>query len=1109
MRKSILTPAWAAWLFVIALFPTGNACAQQGGGMIPVQPRCESRDNPLGVDTAAPQLSWLIQATDPGARGLRQAAYQVLAASTPELLAKDQGDLWDSGKVPSDAMNQIAYVGHPRPSSATAFWKVRVWPALPALGNGEAQAGAPSDWSPVAHWTLGVLSPDDWQARWITAPGLGGTPKTLGYHAAVSKQSDQPKWVQVDLGRAQPAAILRLVPLVHDGHIGFGFPVRFKIETSATSDFHDATVIADQTSADFANPGAQPVDLPISSGSVKRHVRITATKLWARGNGEYCFALRQFAVLAPAGANLAASVPVLSLDSVEAYGWGRAGLTDGALEPDTAAPAKAAAKYASILLRRDFTAKPGLVRAVVHVCGLGHYELFINGAKVGDQLLAPGWSLYSKTCLYDSYDITARLRPGANATGIALGNGMYNVTAGRYTKFKGTFGPPKAIAQLRLEYADGTVDIVGTDAAWQVAPGPITFSSVYGGEDYDARQEKTGWDLPGLPGGAAAAWLPAALTAGPGGELKGLSCAAAPIKAFDELKPVSQKSLNATTTVYDLGQNASLMPRLVVSGPPGSSVRIIPSELLREDGSGDTDDTMCDEKSYWTYTLKGGGNETWFPQFFYRGGRYLKVVREAPAGGGALPVVSALTGVVVHSSSPPAGTFSCSNDLFNRTHTLVRWAQRSNLMSVITDCPQREKLGWLEQYHLNGPSLRYEWALSPLFTKGMRDMRDSQLANGFVPNIAPEYVKFGGEGDGNAFRNSPEWGSTFLLSAWQQYEFDGDLNLLRRYYDDMGRYVAYLRGRARDEILDFGLGDWYDIGPKNPGFAQLTPKALTATAFYYYDTWVLARTARLLGKTVDATLYDQQAAVIRDAFNKKFFNASTRDYATGSQCANSIPLVMDLVEEKDRAAVLANIVKDVKAKGLTAGDVGYRYLLRALADGGRSDVIFELNNQSEKPGYGYQLKKGATSLTEAWNALRSSSQNHFMLGQINEWFYHDLAGIQCDPAGPGFKKIVIRPAIVGDLTHVSASYDSASGKIICAWKRTGGQLGLGVAIPPNTTATVYVPARAYMPVRLGDQPAAQSPGVTFLRNETGCAVFEVGSGTYSFQTTTPEDASGK
>jgi hypothetical protein len=526
--------------------------------------------------------------------------------------------------------------------------------------------------------------------------------------------------------------------------------------------------------------------------------------------------------------------------------------------------------------------------------------------------------------------------------------------------------------------------------------------------------------------------------------------------------------------------------------------------LVKSDGR--LDDTMCGGKTCWTYTLKGAGTETWFPKFFYRGARYLRVDCLPPKGLTNLPVVKSIAGVVVQSASEPVGEFQCSDDLFNRIHALVRWAQRGNMMSLMTDCPQREKRGWLEEDHLNGPALRYEFDLAQLFTKQMNDMADSQLANGLVPTTAPEYTVFRDRGQTNRdergrFGDSPEWGSAFILVPWQQYEFDGDLELFRRHYDAMTNYIAFLDGRASNHIINYGLGDWYDLGPKAPGMAQLTPIALTGTAFYFLDVQIMAQAAAWLGKTNDAHAFSELAGEIRAAFNDRFYHPTNRSYATGSQCANSIPLVMGLCDPANRAAVLDAVVGDVRARGnaLTAGDVGYRYLLLALAEGGRSDVIFDLNNQSDKPGYGYQLKKGATSLTEAWNAGRSSSQNHFMLGQIMEWFYHDLAGIQNGPGSPGFKQVLIRPQPVGDITWTRAQFNSIRGKIVSDWKREGDKFALKVSIPANTTATVFVPAKTSAGVTESGKPASSSRGVKFLRDENGCAVFEIGSGDYDFE----------
>ena len=750
------------------------------------------------------------------------------------------------------------------------------------------------------------------------------------------------------------------------------------------------------------------------------------------------------------------------------------------------------------VFKRDLILEKKVAEAVLSICGLGHHELFLNGTKVGDDLLAPGWSGYRKTCLYDTFDLTDQLRNGKNELRVMLGNGFFNVTGGRYVKLTGSFGQPMLTLQMRVRFDDGTEQTILSDESWRTANGPITFSCVFGGEDYDARLEKRLDD--------ASIWTPVTFTNGPGGALTGLSQAAAPIGAIETLKAVKVNKISPNLWVCDFGQNASFMPRLKVKGVAGASVKMIPAELLGEDGR--IYDPMCRGNSFYTYTLKGESTgETWFPQFFYRGGRYLQVELSAPEGK-PLPEVTELESVVVHSKAKPAGDFECSNELFNRIRTLIRWAQRSNLMSVITDCPHREKLGWLEQYHLHGYALRYEWDMAAMYVKGMGDMAQAQLDNGLVPDIAPEYTVFKG-----GFRDSPEWGSSFVIVPWQQYETTGDISLLVTYFDRMKRYCDYLASKSQDLIVSHGLGDWYDIGPKKPGFSQLTPMKVTATAYFFRCADILSRTAALLGKTEDAEKYGALAAKIREAFNRNFWNEEAGIYSTGSQCANAVPLVMGIAEPHMRQRALDAIVKDIEAKGLTAGDVGFHYLLRALYEGGRSDVIHAMTNQSEKPGYGYQLKKGATALTEAWDALAGSSHNHFMLGHITEWFYAGLAGIQPDPAAPGWKKFIIKPAVVGDLTWVKAHYDSPYGRIVSNWKRDpstslrAGKLTMDVTIPPNSTATIYVPAKdaagvTESGVKIGEARApalSNVEGVKFLRMENGAAVYEVGSGTYQFK----------
>ena len=753
----------------------------------------------------------------------------------------------------------------------------------------------------------------------------------------------------------------------------------------------------------------------------------------------------------------------------------------------------------SLLLRREFAVKPGLKRAIVHVCGLGHFEMFANGNKIGNHLLAPGWTKYNKTALYETHDVASQLKTGDNAVGLALGDGMYHTERRhRFSKFQGSFGPQRAIAQIELEYGDGSRETIVTDPSWRVHSGPVTYNDVFGGEDYDARVAERGWDSSGFDDSN---WVNAVELVRPGGKLRGQSVSAPPLVAIETIQPIAVTRLSKTRDVIDLGQNASYMPRIRVSGAAGSTIRLTHAEVLHEDGT--INRSTCGGNrggAWWQYTKATDGEETWFPQFFYAGCRYLQVDKLPAQPDGPLPKLEQLEGVVVHSSAEPIGEFACSNELLNRIRTLVRWAQRSNMVSVLTDCPHREKLGWLEQYHLNGPAIRYEFDVTQIFRKGMRDMADSQLDTGLVPNIAPEYTVFPG-----TFRAAAEWGCALFFVPWQQYQATGDTALIADYYPQMQRYMNYLASKAENHIVSEGLGDWYDLGPADrPGAAQLTPPPVTATAFYYCDAQLMSQFARLLGNNDDADKYAALAADIRQTWLDKFRNADGT-YATNSQCANALALVMNLAEPADRETALAALVKDVQNRGnaMTAGDVGFRYLLQALAQAGRSDVIYAMINQDERPGYGYQLKRGATSLTEAWDANSRASHNHFMLGHITEWFYKYLVGIESDPADPGFKKIIIKPTPVGDLQWASGTYKSLRGPIIVRWDREGSHFKLRVTIPANTTATVYLPAIEDGEVVESGVNAGKSEGVRSLRHDRDRAVYAIESGAYEFESQLP------
>jgi alpha-L-rhamnosidase len=773
---------------------------------------------------------------------------------------------------------------------------------------------------------------------------------------------------------------------------------------------------------------------------------------------------------------------------------------EGLLEPSDwtalwiGAGSKSQQQTSAVVLRREFHLRPNFKKAVVYVCGLGQFELYLNGRKVGKDVLEPGWTNYRKTDLYLAYDVTGLLRDGANAIGAMLGNGMYNVQkTRRYTKFVGSFGPPKLILQLEITYAHRSTEPVVSDGSWHVLPSPITFNSIYGGEDYDARLQTPGWDRPGLD---VSGMRKAMLMAPPGGRL--IAQEIPPIRVMRVYKPVKVTEPKPGVYVYDLGQNMSGWPQIAVEGPRGSSVKIIPGELLTPQGL--VTQRSSGRPEWFQYTLKGHGVETWHPKFSYYGFRYLQIegATRNPQEKGTTPLLVRVAGDFVHSSAASVGSFSTSFELFNRIHHIIRAAIESNMQSILTDCPHREKLGWLEESYLMGPSIMFDFNVATLYPKIVRDTTESQLPTGLVPDTAPEYAVFGGKN--NAFRDAPAWGSASILASWEAYRHYGELQTLRQNYSTFERYVAYLGSRAKGHILSHGLGDWYDLGPKPPGYAQLTPIALTSTVTYYRDLETLSRISAVLGRMQKAKEYAALGREVKDALNRKFFRPQTGNYATGSQTADAMPLDLGLALASARADLLKNIVQNIRSHGneMTTGEVGFPSLLRVLRDSNRADVIFAMNSRTTAPGYGYILKQGATTLPESWTAERRGSQNHFMIGHIEDWFYSGLAGIQQAPDSVAYKNIVIKPQPAGSVRWCKASYQSARGEIWSEWSIQNGVFHLNVTLPPNTVDKVYIPTRNAVRVTESGNPVGKAPGVKFLNTQNGYAVYEVGSGVYHF-----------
>lgn len=718
----------------------------------------------------------------------------------------------------------------------------------------------------------------------------------------------------------------------------------------------------------------------------------------------------------------------------------------------------------SIILRKGFdTGRKRITDAVVYVCGLGHYRLNINGATVGDAEFAPVWSEYDKTVYYNVFDVTDLITAGGNAVSVLLGNGMFNVQRmGRYSKLQTSFGPPQMLLRLEINYADGTRQVIKSGDDWKYSLSPITFNSIYGGESYDARLEQQGCCKAGFDDSG---WRKAVVTEGPKGQLTPQTVQ--PVRIMERYgikswKPIpadslasasksTKREIHPSAFVADMGQNLAGFPEITVSGKRGQKVTLIVAEKLTRQGA--CDQRQTGRQHYYEYTLKGDGtDETWHPHFSYYGFRYIQVegaVLEGQPNPDGLPVLKRLNSCFIYNSAEEVSSFECSNPLFTDTHRLIERAERSNMQGVLTDCPHREKLGWLEQDHLCGPSLLYNYDMTRYAPKVIRDITDTQKADGMVPTTAPQYISFG-----NLFDDSPEWGSTLVILPFMYYDQYGDSTLITDNYEPMRRYVDYLTTRADNGIVSHGLGDWYDYGPWRAGFSKNTPVPLVATAHYIFDLQLLVRAARMTGRTADAEKYSVMLDKTVESFNREFFKPDSCTYGTGSQTSNALPLYLGLTGG-NKQGVLASLVNDIKEHGtrLTTGDVGNRYLFQTLAQNGLNELLYTMLNHYETPGYGFQLRHGATTLTEQWDPNQGSSLNHFMMGQIDEWLFKTLAGIQNQPGTHGLRHLLIQPTLVGDLQYVKASTHSLYGKISVDCTRTS----LTVEIPVGSDATVVLP----------------------------------------------------
>jgi alpha-L-rhamnosidase len=802
----------------------------------------------------------------------------------------------------------------------------------------------------------------------------------------------------------------------------------------------------------------------------------------------------------------------------------------GSEAPDRRLPAR--------YLRTEFTVASAVRRAMVYYCGLGTSELYLNGAKVGDHVLSPGLTDYDKRALYVTFDVTRQLVHGKNAIGLILGNGRYYAPRAERTR---NFGFPKAILRLDIEYQDGSSAAVVSGPEWKLSThGPILANNEYDGEEYDARLEFAGWDRPGFDDSA---WEAAQLVAAPAGPLAAQM--AEPLRVLENLVPVNIKLVRPGVWIYDMGQNMVGWCHLLVSGPKGTEIRLRHAETLAPDGSLYVANLRT-ARATDIYTLKGEGVEEYEPRFTYHGFRYVELTESpVPAGTSAIT----LRGHVVHDDMQAIADFSSSSDMLNKIHHNVFWGIRGNYRSIPTDCPQRdERQGWLGDRSQVSRSESYMFDIAAFYSKWEQDLADSQRGNGSIPDVAPNFWPI--------YNDDITWPSTFLFVPGMLYDQYGDRRVLERAYPAIKKWIEHERGYLQDGLMPKDMyADWC-VPPEDPKLihsrdpARVTNRTLIATAYYYHLLRLAARYARMLGQPADATGYEALAERVNAAFQKRFLKPATGVYDNATQTSSVLPLFFNLAPAENRAALLASLVDNIErvTNGhVGTGLVGAQFLMRTLTDNGRADLAYEIATQPTYPGWGYMVSKGATTVWELWNGDTAdpamNSGNHVMqIGDLAVWMYEYLAGIRPDPANPGFRHILIHPYPAGDLSFVKASHQSLYGKIAASWKKDGGAFTLSVSIPPNTTATVWVPLRdhhavntTHLPmgeatvdlhspdhpaVNISDapmgeaalnlhrkdavtessRPIAHAHGVKFLRTEGDSALFEIESGDYVFRT---------
>ena len=1062
------------------------------GGMQPAALRCEYRANPLGLDTPQPRLAWQSASSR---RGEIQTAYQIVAGENEKEIRSGKGDLWDSGKVVSDRSAQVAYGGKPLHSREHVWWRVRVWD----------RDGIPSAWSAPASWEMGLLAPQDWQARWI------GCEKSQETAAAEDTHDIQWIWFPEGDPRREAPKGSRYFRAVFDVPAGKSVK-RADLIALADNDY-DASLNGKPVGTGSGWASLTPTEVTKSLVPGRNLLSIRAYN----ESGPAGLAARLKITYADGTVQRVVSGPAWKTAMAPAPGWQTAAFADAAWKPAMklanlgeapwGVPGAAAAEPAPVpFFRKTFQAAKPIRSARLYVTALGLYDLFVNGQHVGSDLFRPGWTDFSRRVPYQVVDLTQHLKPGANALGLTLGDGWFSGYVG-FGHQHNHYGSRNALlAQLEVEYADGTRQTIATDGSWRTsADGPLRSSDMLMGEEYDATREMPGWNTPAFDdakwGTAAVIETPEIKTppnvvrtvasACPGG-VHLVAQAGPSVHRVLTLQPKSITQKPAGVYVFDLGQNMVGWVRLKVSGRAGSRVTLRFAEMLNPDGSVYTTN-LRSARATDQYILRGSGVETYEPSFTFHGFRYVEVT-----GLPGKPGKDTLTGVVLSSVDINPDAFVCSNPLVNQLQHNIQWGQRSNYYEVPTDCPQRdERLGWMGDAQIFVRTGCFNADIASFMNKWADDVEDAQSADGAFSDVSPRLVD---PSDG-----APAWGDAGIICPWTIYACYGDTRILERHYASMTRWVAYIQDANPDLLwrkrANNNFGDWLSINAD-------TPKDVLATAYFAYDASLMTRIAHALGKADDEQKYAALFNGIKAAFNQAFVGPDAR-IKGNTQCGYVVALRFSLLPDALRPLAAQHLADDIRMRGnhLSTGFVGVGYLTPTLTATGHLDTAYALLLQDTFPSWGYSIRQGATTIWERWDGWTTdkgfqdpgmNSFNHYSLGSVGEWLYTSVGGIDLDPDRPGYKHIVMHPQPGGDLTFARATLDSLYGRIVSDWAIDLGTFRYHIEVPVNTTATVYVPTRDVTSVEENNAPAAKRPGIKFLRMEQNCAVYEVGSGSYHF-----------